>query len=351
MARGRLLRWFCIPIFFVGACGSDEEPQAQVRQEGGAAPMDASGSKDTSSPMDAPASKDTWVPMDTSTPMDVSSSIDAQTPMDAPADTSTSQDAHSEEASPDGSEGAPDVPDALDAPGDVSEVATADADAAAPPPADAASEESSAGDAGVTDVIADGAADASDASDASAIAFPGSALVDGAQGAMINGWIGTPTQRWKLCYSTALHVRSGVTFHMNCDFKGASVSIAKVSYQTETRIIGGYNSQSWYSPATATYSNNTGCFLFSVTNSFKHAYPGSSTVPYYIYNNALYGPTFGAGNDWYVHSQLTMGTCRPGYTYACRTGMVDTTACNVDFCGTPSGSEYYTLDALEVWVH
>jgi hypothetical protein len=31
--------------------------------------------------------------------------------------------------------------------------------------------------------------------------------------------------------------------------------------------------------------------------------------------------------------------------------MVDTTACNVDYCGTPSGSEYYTLDALEVWVH
>jgi hypothetical protein len=120
---------------------------------------------------------------------------------------------------------------------------------------------------------------------------------------------------------------------------------------TETRIIGGYNSSSWTSPASSTYANNSDSFLFSVTNAFKHAFPGSSTVPYYTLNNANYGPTFGAGNDWYVHSQLTMGTCRPGYTYQCRVGAVDDTTCNVDFCGTPTSSDYYNLEALEVWVH
>jgi hypothetical protein len=129
------------------------------------------------------------------------------------------------------------------------------------------------------------------------------------------------------------------------------VSIARVSYGAETRVIGGYNSGSWYSPATQGYSNNAGSFLFSVTNSFKHDFPGSSTVPYYIFNNANYGPTFGAGTDWYVHSQMTMGTCRPGYTYQCRVGTLDSATCNVDFCGTPSMNEYYTLEELEVWIH
>ena len=78
-------------------------------------------------------------------------------------------------------------------------------------------------------------------------------------------------------------------------------------------------------PKDAGYANNAGSFLFSVTNAFKHGYPGWSTVPYYTFNNAYYGPTFGAGNDWYVHSQLTFGTCRPGYTYQCRIGALDST--------------------------
>jgi hypothetical protein len=184
----------------------------------------------------------------------------------------------------------------------------------------------------------------------SASGFPGSILVDTTEGAMINGWVGAPTQLWKLCYTTAIHTRSGAAFHANCDYKGESVSIARVSYAGNARVIGGYNSGSWTSPATGTYRNNSGSFLFSVTNAFKHAFPGSSTVPYYTFDNQYYGPTFGAGNDWYVHSQMTFGTCRPGYTYQCRVDAVDTATCNADFCGTSTSSDYYTLEELEVWV-
>ena len=276
-------------------------------------------------------------------------------------------------------DGAGDVPDVRS---DVADGPNRDTDAILPPdPMDAASEDGSVppsgdgavdGDAPVTDdtnvdhadvandftTTSDATSDLADDAnatdgsntDAAAVGFPGSALVDTNQGTMINGWAGTPAQLWKLCYTTALHARSGVAFHTNCDFKGPSVSIAKVSYSTETRIIGGYNSGSWTSPAMSTYANNSGSFLFSVTNAFKHGFPGSSSVPYYTLNNQYYGPTFGAGNDWYVHSQLTMGTCRPGYTYECRIGTLDSATCNADFCGTPSGSDYYTLDELEVWV-
>ncbi len=155
------------------------------------------------------------------------------------------------------------------------------------PVADDASAPADAGPDGGSDVVGtsdviDDAVDVADASSADGSAtsgFPGSALVDTAQGAMINGWIGTPAQLWKLCYTTALHTRSGVAFHTNCDFKGPSVSIAKVSYSTETRVIGGYNSSSWFSPAMASYGNNSASFLFSVTNAFKHGFPGNVDRP------------------------------------------------------------------------
>jgi hypothetical protein len=181
--------------------------------------------------------------------------------------------------------------------------------------------------------------------------FPGSTIINATEGAMINGWVGTPTQVWKICYSTKLHTLGAVTFHTNCNFKGESVSIARVKYSTETRVIGGYNSGSWYSPATTTFSPNIGSFLFSVTNAFKHTFPGSNSFSnYLVLNNQYYGPSFGGGADWYIHSQMSMGTCKPGFTYACRVGTYGTTECNMDFCGTPSESEYFTLDVLEVWI-
>jgi hypothetical protein len=40
-----------------------------------------------------------------------------------------------------------------------------------------------------------------------------------------------------------------------------------------------------------------------------------------------------------------------GPTANCYVGTLDSEACNVDFCGTPDGSTYFNLEALEVWVH
>ena len=362
---GSRLRVLYVGAVLLSACSSDPEPSN---------PVDV---RDASSSTDAPDSKDTSVSTDA--PADGSTSTDV-----ASTDTSTSRDA----AADDGSAPAMDGSDARgDGQSDVADASSRDADGGLPPgPMDATGDDGpgpAIGDSTVdgdataiedavidqvdvvddtvdvagdltppVDATADGADATADSSpDVSAVSgFPGSALVDAGQGAMINGWVGTPSQLWKLCYTTALHARGATVFHANCDFKGPSVTIAKVSYSTETRIIGGYNTSSWYSPAMTAIGNNAGCFLFSVTNAFKHDYPGSSTIPYFIINNQYYGPTFGAGADLYVHSQMSMGTCRPGYTYQCRVGTMDSATCNVDFCGTPTQNDYFTLDVLEVWV-
>jgi hypothetical protein len=354
----------------LAACGSDREPS-------NASPMDdASTSNDVS--RDAPGSNDK---------ADGKTATDGLGPADGPTSSDiATRDALSDETSTPAADAADVGPDRDG--GATNDVDPRDVDAALPPgPADASSDDGASqgeaaadidsdsdatptSDAGTdvsedaddastpTDTTNDAAADTSDGAgggtdggDASAASgFPGSLLVNSSEGAMINGWVGTPTQLWTLCYTTSLHERSGQAFHTNCDYKGPSVSIARVSYMGNVRVMGGYNSSSWTSPTNGTYANNAGSFLFSVTNSFKHGFPGSSTVPYYTFNNRYYGPTFGAGNDWYVHSQMTFGTCRAGYTYQCRVGTVDSAECNTDFCGTVTSSDYYTLEELEVWV-
>lgn len=175
------------------------------------------------------------------------------------------------------------------------------------------------------------------------LGFPGSTIVDTAQGSKINAWIGTPGQLWKLCYSKTIDGASATTFHAKCDGKGASVTIAKLASTGGARIIGGYNTSSWMSSGGASGSSSN--FLFSITNDFKHTYTGTSTT--YAYNSSSYGPVFGGGYDWYVNSTMNGGYCYMGYTYACRVGTTASTTCENDFCGTYSS---WTVDALEVWV-
>jgi hypothetical protein len=108
----------------------------------------------------------------------------------------------------------------VDAPGDdpADDVAADMANDAPSPPPDGADDATPP----TTDATSDPAAPSDSAGDGALSGFPGSALVDSNQGAMINGWIGTPAQLWTLCYSTALHTRSAVTFHTNCETSKAS---------------------------------------------------------------------------------------------------------------------------------
>ena len=71
--------------------------------------------------------------------------------------------------------------------------------------------------------------------------------------------------------------------------------------------------------------------MFSLTNNFKHEQTGPYTDnSTYDYEN--YGPTFGAGNDYYTNlsTQATVGL---GYSYACRVGELLSAECLNDFAG------------------
>jgi hypothetical protein len=52
--------------------------------------------------------------------------------------------------------------------------------------------------------------------------------------------------------------------------------------------------------------------------------------------------TYIASSPWALATPVTRTSVGPA---------LDIAACNADFCGTPSTSEYYVLEALEVWIH
>ena len=83
-----------------------------------------------------------------------------------------------------------------------------------------------------------------------------------------------------LCYSTDTDSRTGETFHSQCDDKGPTVTIVKLS---TGKIIGGYASASWKSENS--YTDTSESFLFSVSNRFIHQLLGTETHKSF-YNNA-----------------------------------------------------------------
>ena len=73
-----------------------------------------------------------------------------------------------------------------------------------------------------------------------------------------------------LCYSTDTDSRTGQTFHSQCDDKGPTVTIAKLS---TGKIIGGYAAASWASDmdcVNVCWIDTSESFLFSVSNRFIH---------------------------------------------------------------------------------
>ncbi|MBI4702769.1 MAG: TLD domain-containing protein, partial [Deltaproteobacteria bacterium] len=177
--------------------------------------------------------------------------------------------------------------------------------------------------------------------------FPGSLVVSASEGDQINSWIGSPSQMWTLCYRRTLHGANSVTFHNNCNGKGPSVVVASLN---TGRKIGAYVTQSWSN--CSCYVDDNNAFLFSLTNGFKHTCGGNicgscGGCPYEMYCNSSYGPTFGAGHDWYITSDMTTGYCNLGYTYNCRVSSYGNAACQNDFCGSYNG---WNITELEVWV-
>jgi hypothetical protein len=178
--------------------------------------------------------------------------------------------------------------------------------------------------------------------------FLGSSLITPQQGTQINQWIGNANQSWSLCYHMGAGGKvdgtSTQTFHARCDNRGPTVTIA--SLNSGAQLMGGYASQSWNQ--SCNYFGDSNSFLFSLTNSFKHAWLQYS---YYLYTcNGNYGPTWGGGHDFSLApSTNVIGTgayCNLGHTYNCRVGTYGSAQCQNDLCGRYQPA----VDDVEVYV-
>jgi hypothetical protein len=162
------------------------------------------------------------------------------------------------------------------------------------------------------------------------------ALVDAAAIQQINGWAGLPSDAsWTLCYKATRDGTSwfsasagAAAFHGRCDNRGRTFFVTRTS---TGRLFGGFTNLSW--GAACGYRKDLTAFLFSLTNSYKHAQTGAySGSGLSIYDCSSYGPTFGGGNDFSTDLKDT-AYANLGYTYACRVGAYGSADCRNDFAG------------------
>jgi hypothetical protein len=175
-------------------------------------------------------------------------------------------------------------------------------------------------------------------------------IVTDAHIAQINAWAGLPPNAsWNLCYKgtrdAGFNLFSRRSFHIQCDNKGKTFFVAKTS---SGLMFGGYTTVPWQTSSSGVcdYRADADAFLFSLTNSFKHAvnpdyYPGN---PYAIYDCVSYGPTLGGGHDFYT-DLATYASVSLGYSYICRVGTAGSDECAIDL----AGSHLPLLAELEVY--
>jgi len=170
-------------------------------------------------------------------------------------------------------------------------------------------------------------------------------LVDASAMNTINGWAGLAADTpWTLCYKGTRDTAGGFfaspagVFHSRCDNRGRSFFVAKTSLG---KLIGGFTSQPW--GAGCKYKSDPAAFLFSLTNSYKHAqtsmYPENA-----VFDCSTYGVVFGAGYDFYTNLKDTASDAL-GYSYSCRVGTPSSSQCLSDFAGAYS----FSLVELEVY--
>ncbi|CAJ1384734.1 unnamed protein product [Effrenium voratum] len=147
---------------------------------------------------------------------------------------------------------------------------------------------------------------------------------------LISGWMqqfGWATSGWTLCYRKSTHGGTGSTWHSQCNNKGKTISIIKLS---TGRVIGGMTSIPWKGANSRYWSSSYGKgALFSLTNSFLHTVKNTN---YVTYDRADYGPCFGGGHDFVIYNTWG-GYCNIGHSYNCRVGSYAKSDCRNDFCG------------------
>jgi len=151
--------------------------------------------------------------------------------------------------------------------------------------------------------------------------FKGSQILNSKIGSYLLKWVPKTDKNWTVLYRATTHGWDASNFHGQCDGKGETITVVK---STNGNVFGGYNPVSW--SQNGQYSNDSKTFIFTLINT-ENVPPSKLSLisgKNGAYNCAGYGPTFGAGHDWYLcsnpntvnsnYSNLgTSFTCPPGF--------------------------------------
>ena len=103
--------------------------------------------------------------------------------------------------------------------------------------------------------------------------------------------------KFKLIYHASKDGNTVAKFHENCDNKGATIVIIKVT--NSERIIGGYNPLQWDSSSFNNSTKDSFIFSFTSVTNLQSARVGYSNGDRYsICCYKLNGPSFGKGDIW-----------------------------------------------------
>lgn len=169
-----------------------------------------------------------------------------------------------------------------------------------------------------------------------------SALLTQTYANQIESWLGEgPITLTRIFYKQTGDGLNSNNFHNAVDGQGRTITVMSVSNYSN-QIIGGYNPINWDTHNHYHMASNTNAFLFNLTNTMLFR-KNNTTWTHETYNNASYGPTFGAGHDLYVDSSLQSGYTYGNYSYGSGNG----SSSNPLVSGAWGNNTYYST--LEVF--
>jgi hypothetical protein len=116
---------------------------------------------------------------------------------------------------------------------------------------------------------------------------------------------------WSLIYQASTDGFLSSIFLAKCNGILGTLVVIRVGIN---EIFGGYTEADWSGSGQYKYDSNA--FIFSLVNNYNITVKMSVKYPQYaIYAYDSYGPTFGAGHDFYIGSDGSYGYSNLGYYY------------------------------------
>jgi len=148
------------------------------------------------------------------------------------------------------------------------------------------------------------------------LAVAGTGLLTTADEAQLATWLGRSTVQLSALFSKA-DSDTSLQFHAAVDGKGPTITVMEATNAAgQTWLVGGYNPQSWNSSGTANLTpleSDRKAFIFNLTALKKYTQIPIYDIPddfgaVQTLNDVAHGPSFGAGFDLDVGSNLKSGS-------------------------------------------